>query len=197
MGAVVVEDFAARAAGPRVGHHPEVVGRVLGALVVADAHHAIGRQTDHLRPDVVGFVVVDIDRGPELVGGQLVDLGQQLPGPGQRLALEVVAKAPVAQHLEEGVVARGIAHVFQVVVLAAGAQAGLYRRGAHIRAFVRAQEHVLELHHAGVGEHQRGVVAGNQRARGHDGVALGGKEVQEDLADVGDGNRGVGGIHNS
>jgi hypothetical protein len=46
--AVVVEDFAARAAGAGVGHHPEVVGLVLAALVVADADHALGRQADFL-----------------------------------------------------------------------------------------------------------------------------------------------------
>ena len=50
-------------------------------------------------------------------------LGEQLPGPGDGLALEVVAKAPVAHHLEKGVVVVVLAHIIQVVVLAAGADA--------------------------------------------------------------------------
>jgi hypothetical protein len=187
---VVVEDFRAGAAGTGVGHHPEVVGLVLRALVVTDAHHALGGQADVFRPDVVGLVIVDVDRRPQFIRRQLVDLRQQLPGPLQRVALEVVAEAPVAQHLEEGVVARRVAHVLQVVVLAAGAQAGLDRGGADVRALVGAQEHVLELHHAGIGEHQRRVVARHQRARRHDGVALGREEVQKSLADVGDGRSG-------
>ncbi|MCY1309435.1 hypothetical protein D9M70_595310 [compost metagenome] len=81
--------------------------------------------------------------------------------------------------------AGGVAHVFQVVVFAAGAQAGLHRRGAHVVALVGAQEHVLELDHARVGEHERGVVARHQRAGRDHGVALGGEEVQEALANVG------------
>ena len=185
--AVVEEDLGAGAAGPGVGHHPEIVGRVLGALVVADPHHPLGRQADLLGPDVVGLVVVDVDRGPELVGRQPEDLGQQFPAPDQAVALEVVAKAPVAQHLEEGVVPRRVADVFQVVVLAAGAQAGLDRGGAHVGAGVGAEEHVLELHHAGIGEHQRRVVARHQRTRRDHGVALGCEEVEKGLADVGNG----------
>jgi hypothetical protein len=58
--------------------------------------------------------------------------GEQLPGVGDRLALEVVAEAEVAQHLEERVVARGVADVLQVVVLAAGAHAALRRGGAGV-----------------------------------------------------------------
>ncbi len=188
--AVVVEDFRARAAGAGVGHHPEVVGLVAAALVVADADHTLGRQADFFRPDVVSLVVFEVHSSQQALGRQQVDLGQQFPGPFQRLALEVVAKAPVAQHLEEGVVARRVADVFQVVVLAAGAQAGLHRGRANVGALVGAEEHVLELHHAGVGEHQRGVVAGHQRARRHHGVAFGSEEVQEAFADIGDGKSG-------
>ncbi|OQC09427.1 MAG: hypothetical protein BWX79_01430 [Alphaproteobacteria bacterium ADurb.Bin100] len=188
--AVVIEDFTARAAGAGVGHHPEVVGLVAPALVVTDADHTLRRQADLLGPDVVGLVVLFIHRGQQALGGELVDHGQQFPGPLERFALEVVAEAPVTQHLEERMVARGVTHVLQVVVLAAGAQAGLYRGGAHIRALVSAQEHVLELHHARVGEHQRRVVARHQRARRHDRVALGGKEVEEALADISDGESG-------
>src|SRR5690606_28091630 len=86
------------------------------------------------------------------------------------------------------VVAGGVAHVFQVVVLAAGAQASLHRGRAHVGALVCAEEHVLELDHARVGEHERGVIARHQRAGRHYGVALGGEEVQEGLANVGNGS---------
>jgi hypothetical protein len=185
LGAVVEEDLAARAAGAGVAHHPEVVGQVAAALVVADAHDALGGQADVLQPDVVGLVVLGVHGGPELVRGQLEVHGQQFPGVGDRLLLEVVAEAEVAQHLEEGVVARRVAHVLQVVVLAAGADALLARRRARVGPLVEAQEHVLELVHPGVGEQQRRVVARHHRARGHDLVALGREEVQEGRADLG------------
>ncbi len=136
--AVVVEDLGARAARAGVAHHPEVVGRVARALVVADADDALGRHADFLVPDVVGLVVLGVDGDPELVGRQLVDLGQQLPGVVDRVALEVVAEREVAQHLEERVVARGVADVLEVVVLAAGAHAALRGGGARVRARLSA-----------------------------------------------------------
>jgi hypothetical protein len=52
-------------------------------------------------------------------------LGDQGPGEIDRLFLEVVAEREIAQHLEEGVVARGVADIVEVVVLAAGADAFL------------------------------------------------------------------------
>ena len=183
--AVVVEDLGARAARAGVAHHPEVVGRIARALVVADAHDALGRHADLAVPDVVGLVVLGVDRDPELLGRQLVDLGQQLPGESDRVLLEVVAEAEIAQHLEEGVVTRGVADVLEVVVLAAGADAFLRRGRPRVRPLVEAEEHVLELVHAGVGEQQRRVVARHHRARRHDGVALALEELQEGLADVG------------
>ncbi|MPM72281.1 hypothetical protein SDC9_119254 [bioreactor metagenome] len=182
--AVVIEDFRAGAARAGVSHHPEIVALVAAALVVADADHTLGRQTDHFGPDVIGLIVFFIDGGQQLFCGQAKHLGQQLPTPLNRFELEVVAKRPVAQHLEEGVVTRGIAHVLKIVVLAARAQAGLHRCGAVVRALVFPEEHVLELHHARVGEHQRGVVARHQRAGRHHGVPLGSKKVQERLANI-------------
>src|SRR5437868_6762987 len=51
----------------------------------------------------------------------------------------------------------------EIVVLAAGAHALLRRRRALVAAGLGAGEHVLELHHAGVGEQQRRVVRRHQR----------------------------------
>jgi hypothetical protein len=41
-----------------------------------------------------------------------------------------------------------------------------------IRPLLEAGEDVLELHHAGIGEHQRRVVARHERRRRHDLVAV-------------------------
>ena len=94
---------------------------------------------------------------------QAETLGDEVPGELDGDVLEVVAEREVAEHLEEGVVAGGIADVLQVVVLAAGAHAFLRRRRALVVALLGAGEDVLELHHAGVGEQQRRVVARHQR----------------------------------
>ena len=83
------------------------------------------RQADLIRPDAVRLVVIGVDgRGDALAGDAELD-GQELPGPVDRLALEVVAEAPVAEHLEQGLVARRAADLLEVVVLARDAQAGL------------------------------------------------------------------------
>ncbi len=162
--AVVVKNLAARAAGAGVGHHPEVVRGVFFAFVVANADDAVGRQANLVMPDVIGFLVVNVDGDQQFVSRQAIDLRQQLPAPFERIALEIVAKAPITQHFKEGVVACGVTHVFQIVVLAARTQARLHTGCSHIGAFVQTQKHVLELHHARVGEHQRGVVARHQGA---------------------------------
>jgi hypothetical protein len=78
-----------------------------------------------------------VDRGPELVLRQAVVDREELPRELDRVALEVVAEAEVAQHLEERVVARGIAHVLEVVVLAAGAHAALRGDRAVVRTLLR------------------------------------------------------------
>jgi hypothetical protein len=100
-------------------------------------------------------------------------LGDQVPGVVDRLLLEIVAKGKIAQHLKEGVVARGVADIVQIIVLAAGAHAFL-RGGStrRIARFSRPGEHVLELHHAGIGEHQRRVVARHERRGRQDGMAM-------------------------
>ena len=108
----------------------------------------------------------------QLVLGQAEILRQQVPRQLDRAFLEVVAEREVAQHLEEGVVAGGVADILEIVVLAAGAHAFLRRRGAAVGPLLEAGEDVLELHHAGVGEHQRRVVARHERARRHDLVAV-------------------------
>ena len=182
---MVVEDFGARPAGAGVRHLPEVVAAVLGSQVVADAHAAGGRDADVRRPDVVGLVIVDVDSGPQLVGRQAVDLGQELPREADRVALEIVAEAEIAQHLEERVMAGGVADILQVVVLAAGAHAALGSGGAGVGAPLHAREHVLELDHAGVHKQQGRVVAGHERGRRHDGVPALGEIAQELGADIG------------
>ena len=64
--------------------------------------------------------------------------------------------------------ARGIAHVLEIVVLAAGPHAALRGHGPPIRPLVRAEEHVLELDHPRVGEEERRVVARHEQAARHD-----------------------------
>ncbi len=183
--AVVVENLGARAARAGIAHCPEVVGRIGRALVVTDADHALGGDADFLGPDVVSLVVAGVDGDPELFLGQFQPLvtGEEFPGVVDGIALEVVAEAEVAQHFEEGVVARGVADVVQIVVLAAGTDALLAGGGTGVSALFQAQEAVLELVHARVGEQQGRVVARDQGAGGDAGVPFLFEEAQEGFTD--------------
>src|SRR6185295_1626213 len=121
---VVVVELAAGAAGS-VG---SLAGGVGGPEVVAFAEprDAARVQPDLLVPDLVGLVVFFVDRDEEAVGGDLHFAGGELPGPGDGLALEVVAEREVAEHLEERVMAAGAADGLEV----ARAEALLGRGGA-------------------------------------------------------------------
>ena len=76
----------------------------------------------------------------------------------------------------------GEADIFEVVVLAAGADAFLAGGGAVVVALLEAEEDVLELVHAGVGEEQRGIVGGDERRAAHDAVAALFEEAQKHFA---------------
>ena len=175
--AVVVENLRAGAAGAGIAHRPKIVG-------AGNAHDpGIGEPGD-LLPQAERLVVIDIDGHHQPLGRQAEFLGDQVPRQLDRALLEIVAEGEIAEHLEEGVVARGVADIVEVVVLAAGAHALLRGDGARKRRLRLAGEIVLELHHAGIGEHQGRVVARHERARRDALVPVLGEIVQERCADV-------------
>ena len=177
FGTPVQVDLAARTAGAGVAHLPEVV------LLVETLHPARGQAAD-AAPQPLGLVVVAEYGGVELVLGESPFLREKLPGPCDGLFLVVVAEGPVPQHLEEGVVVGVPAHRFQVVVLAADAQALLGTGGALERGPLDSKEDVLELDHARVGEQQGRVLLRHQRRALHHRVGLVLEEVEEAVANL-------------
>ncbi len=151
--AMVVKNFRAGAAGAGVTHLPEVIALVgFAAGRVAHAHNALLRHADVVGPMVIGFVVGLINGHPKLFFRQAVFLSDQFPREADGILLEIIAEAEIAEHFEKRMVARGVADVFQVVVLASGAHAALRGGGAVVGALVLAEEYVFKLHHACVGE---------------------------------------------
>ena len=182
---VIVENLAAWATWTRIRHLPEIVGGVRSALVVTNAHDALRRHADFSGPDIGGFVVGLIDSDPELFRRYSVDFGQQFPRVSDRITLEVIAERPVAEHLEERVMARGIADVLEVIVLAARAKTALDVRRADITTLIGAEKDILELHHAAVGEQQCRIVGRNERRRRNDRVPIRREVLEKFAADVG------------
>ena len=66
-----------------------------------------------------------VNRGVDPRRRKFPALDHQLPRPLDRFFLEVIAEAPVAEHLEEGVVIRIEPDIIQIVMLSAGADAFL------------------------------------------------------------------------
>ena len=150
VGRQVEMDFGAGAAGAGFAHFPEVV-------LLAKAEDMGGIDVGAGAPDVGGFVIGLVDGDPEAVLGELPNDGEEFPGPGDGLALVVVAEGPVAEHFEEGVVVGVAADFLEIVVLAGDADALLGVGDALPGRLAGAEEDLLELVHAGIGEEQRGV----------------------------------------
>ena len=175
-------NLAARTARSGIAHLPEIILRAeFVDPIFGDALS---------QPQVVGFAIALYtvfaleDGQVQLVFRNAEPLGRsnQLPRVGDGVLLEIVAEGEVPQHLEEGVVAIGKANVFQIVMLAARADAFLRRGGLVVVAFFQAEEDVLELVHARVGEQQRGIVLRDERRGMHLAVPLLDKVVQKPAA---------------
>src|SRR6185437_7778446 len=165
----IVVNFAAGATGADIAHGPEIF------LEAGDFDHAVFRRAN-LDPEA-GCVMVgwQFPAGPDFGAAEHGEIkliernsvpsgrGDQLPGVGDGFLLEIIAEGEIAEHLEKGVVAIGETDVFEIVVLAAGANAFLAACGAPIIPLLEAEEHVLELIHAGVGEEERRIVRWHER----------------------------------
>jgi hypothetical protein len=129
------------------------------------------------------FVVTSEHReglGVEAEATIVFGCGEQFPGEPDGVLFEVVAERPVAEHLEERAVPRGLADLFDVV----GAEALLIVRRALVRCGHVSAEIRDERHHARDGEQQGGVVC-DQRRRRHDGVVVLLEKGEESLGDLG------------
>ena len=145
VGATIEVNLGAGAARARLRHAPEV--RIVPLVDITPARESIGGNTDLLQPDVGRLVVIFVDRDGEAIGRDPSFNGEELPGPEDCVALEVVAERPGAEHLKEGVVSWRSADLFKVVVLSGDTKAALIVDGAAIRTGLSAAEELFELHH--------------------------------------------------
>ena len=172
LGFEIEVDLRAGSAGAGGARGPEVVGLI-------HAHDPLRIHADLVAPDRRRFIIFPEYAHHQLLRLQAKHLRAQLPRPGDRLALEIIAKREIAQHLEERVMARRAAHVLDVV----GADALLAARRPRRRPWRLPQEHRLERQHARDRQQHRGVVW-HQRGAGHALVAPLLVKAQEGLADL-------------
>ena len=117
--------------------------------------HAAGapQAVAFLVPGAVLVALEDREGQPVLRQAKVFRAGQELPAPGDHFLLEIVAQAPVAQHLEKGQMA-GIAHVVDIP----GADALLHVRQAGAGGVGRAHQIGNQGMHARRGEKHGGIV---------------------------------------
>ena len=122
-------------------------------------------------------------RGIETVRIQAEDVDEIFPGPVDGLLLEIVAEAPVPEHLEHSMVIGVVTHLFKIVVLSRHAQTLLAVGHAAVGGRMVSKDYILELVHSGVGKHQCRVILDDHRCGGHDRVSLFAEESLERLSD--------------
>ena len=173
--------LGAGSAGAGIAHGPEIV-------LLPQSEDAVVAEAGDPLPQPVGLVVVREHRRLEPVLGQAEVGGQEFPGEGDRVVLEIVAEGEVAQHLEEGVMTGSAADVLEIVVLAPRPDTLLGGDRALIGALLLAEEDALELHHPRVGEEEGGILGGHERRRAHHGMPVAREIVEKLLAKLGSGH---------
>lgn len=128
---------------------PEVIGKRIDVVF---------RQTDHIVPVIMRFIVVRINGNVEAGLIELQDFGQEFPCPGNRFLLEIIAEGKIPQHFEESMVAGGTAYVFNI----SSTDTFLAGRHSVFRWFYLAGEVRLQWRHAGTDQEKAGVILWNQ-----------------------------------
>jgi hypothetical protein len=157
-------DFGARTAGTRAVL-PEVIS-------LAEANDALCGNADLVVPDVAGFVILLVDRGPEKLCRNFESYGKELPSPRNRLILEVITEGEVTEHLEVRAVTCGVTNSLKVGcsdALLAGANAVAGRLNL-------SRKELLHRCHTRVYEKKGFVVVGNERKAGETKMSLALKE---------------------
>ena len=169
--AQVEVNLRTRTARSRFTHLPEII------VLVAMDDVILGQEA----PPIIERLLVERHaifgaslehRSIHPLGRQPIDVVQQLPSPLDGLFLEIIAIRPVPQHLEHRMVIGIVTYLLQVVMLARYAQTFLRIGRTRILARRITQKDVLELVHARIGEHQRGVALDDHRRRRNDVMAL-------------------------
>ena len=164
--AAVKVDLTAGAARTRA-MLPEVI-------LFAQADHVVFGDADRLGPDIIGLVIVLIDRDIQAVSGDFQLFGQELPSPGNDLFLEIILEAEVAQHFKEAAMACGNADALNI----RGTDALLAGGNTVAGRFFLAKEPLFHRCHTAVDKQQAGVIFGHQREAAKAQMAFAFKIVQ-------------------
>ena len=136
---MIIENLGTRATWSGWPHLPEIVR-------CCDPNDTVLWNANFL-PNFSSFVIGVIDRDKQFFFVNAELSGHEVPGIRDRLGLEVITKAEVSEHFEKGMVARRVANIIKVVVLAPRADAFLAGCCARVVPVFETGKDILELHH--------------------------------------------------
>lgn len=113
------------------------------------------------------------------------DLSCHLPGKIDGLALGIIAKGEIAEHLKKREMAFGVTDVAKVVVFAASSHAHLTGGHAFVGRCGAAQKMIFELIHSRIGEKQGRIFQSHDRRCRVELMVMKAKVVQKAMAKCG------------
>ena len=175
--AMIVKYLRAGTAWSIRTHGPEIIlGRNADDLFV--------RKSGPFLPQIECFVVCMIDGDQKAFRVEAPFLGEKGPGVVDRLFLEIVPETEISEHLEEGMMARRVADIIEIVVLAPCSHAFLGAGCALRWRCFQTGEGILERDHARIDEHERWIAERDKRGAGDFRMFVGGEIVEKAAADV-------------
>ena len=171
----------ARTTGTDVAHLPEIVFFIAvdntffwQKLLPHCGSFVVARETVFFRAFENGYV--------QPVFIEFYNLCQELPSPRYSLFLEVIAKRPVAQHLEHRMVVCVVSDLLEVIMFPTDTQTFLSI--CHTRVFYRvvAEYYILKLVHTRIGKHQSRVVFDDHRSRWNYFMLFVSKKIEKSLS---------------
>ena len=177
MIAMIIKDFGARPARAGWPHTPEII-------ICRNADDPVVGQASRFFPNLGRFVVIMVngDAQPVFVDAKL--FGDQFPGKRNCIGFEIIAKAKVSEHLEKCMVARGVSHIIQIIMLTASAHTFLRRCRPLVIACFHPGKQVFKLHHPRIYEHQGRIILGHQRAGFNNLMSLLCEIIQKGRTDI-------------
>ena len=92
---------------------PEVIA-LAGLRIAVKTGDAVGRNADLFVPDLKCFLILAVDGRIQTVLLKTQNFCQKLPGPCNRLMLEIISKGEVSEHLKKRQMSCSLSHIFNI-----------------------------------------------------------------------------------
>ena len=170
LNTAVIEELGTRAGRARAVL-PEII-------FLTEPRDTFFGESDHVVPDIVSFVIFSEDCNMDEFRLHLQMLRHKLPGPGDGIMLEIIAKAEITQHLE----IRAVASRETDLLYIGCANTLLASRDAKGRRYFSTGKIRFERRHARIDQQDRRIIVRNQGETRHAKMPLRFEETQVSLA---------------